>query len=945
MPANRPVLKGLPVLWLGCILVALGGCSDTAPESYDSGPPEANRFTKKVLVEGLDEPMQLEFDSQGRVYWIERKGGVKRLDETTGQVTTLGSIPLAVVGEGGLVGLLLDKDFETTRHLFLCYSAGQPEHYEMRLSRFTLGQDDRIDLGSEIVMMRWPIDETSHMGGGMTWDAEGNLYLSTGDNSSATQYTPIHWTNEGGRAQDAQRTSANTNDLRGKILRIHPEPDGSYTIPEGNLFPSGTPDTRSEIYIMGNRNPWRLSIDSETGYLHWGEVGPDAGADSAGIGPMGYDEFNVARSAGNFGWPYFIGYNRAYNSYDYVTKTHGEPFDPEHPVNGSPNNTGLRELPPAQPAALAYPYGVSEEFPFMATGGRNAVGGPVFHAADFKADAKRVFPDYYEGKWFIVDFVRNWIMVATLNEERTDVVALERFLPDIPYNSPLDMDFGPEGDLYVLEYGTQWFQQNPDARISKIEYNAGNRAPVVVASVDKAAGATPLQVTLSSEGTIDYDGDDLRYEWVVMPEAGGEQQRFSEPHPAVTFEKPGTYRAVLTVTDPAGASNSDEVEIRAGNEPPEVTLEITSGNRSFFFPGESITYAVRVTDREDGSLENGGISAEKVQVTAEFIPSGFTPADVEVVDRFAPDASLRHVRALQIMAGSDCSVCHTVNSASAGPSFRAVAQRYEGQKGAVDYLSAKIIEGGSGTWGEVAMPAHPALTPAQARALAEYVLGLAEKDAAPQRLPVQGRFTAGAQKASEGAPPQQGAYVLRAAYTDEGAGGVASITSNDVVLLRYPLLAPETADVISEGITHIASRDPGFIIGRDGAHVGFKGIDLTGIAQVDVNVFTRFYTWSHFIGATVEVRLDSPTGPLVGAPVTKRPAIAPGTPGEGSGGDNAPGGPVFFSEAPASVDASGVSGVRDVYVVFRNDTARPDEPLLLLTGIAFRKSSATQAGL
>ena len=74
--------------------------------------------------------------------------------------------------------------------------------------------------------------------------------------------------------------AGNTNDLRGKILRIHPEDDGTYTIPEGNLFPKGTEKTRPEIYVMGDRNPWRISIDSKTGYIYWGEVGPDASEDT-----------------------------------------------------------------------------------------------------------------------------------------------------------------------------------------------------------------------------------------------------------------------------------------------------------------------------------------------------------------------------------------------------------------------------------------------------------------------------------------------------------------------------------------------------------------------------------------------------------------------------------------------------------------------------------------
>ena len=80
------------------------------------------------------------------------------------------------------------------------------------------------------------------------------------------------------------------------------------------------PNTRPEIYVMGNRNPWRVSIDNKNGYLYWGEVGPDAATDST-YGPRGYDEFNQARKAGNFGWPYFIGDNMAYAKYNYADNT------------------------------------------------------------------------------------------------------------------------------------------------------------------------------------------------------------------------------------------------------------------------------------------------------------------------------------------------------------------------------------------------------------------------------------------------------------------------------------------------------------------------------------------------------------------------------------------------------------------------------------------------
>ncbi len=87
-------------------------------------------------------------------------------------------------------------------------------------------------------------------------------------------------------------------------------------------------------------------------------MGPDAQLDSVGRGPRGYDEIDQARKAGYFGWPYFVGDNKAYfktTFIDSATVTAGAQFDPAHPMNRSPNNTGLAELPPAQAAFIWYP--------------------------------------------------------------------------------------------------------------------------------------------------------------------------------------------------------------------------------------------------------------------------------------------------------------------------------------------------------------------------------------------------------------------------------------------------------------------------------------------------------------------------------------------------------------------------------------------------------------
>jgi cytochrome c len=159
-----------------------------------------------------------------------------------------------------------------------------------------------------------------------------------------------------------------------------------------------------------------------------------------------------------------------------------------------------------------------------------------------------------------------------------DYESMERFAPDYHPRQPIDLKFGPDGDLYVLEYGGSTQKSPTEAQLVRIEYNAGNRKPVVQASASKKGGALPLSVTLSSAGTQDYDGDALTYRWVVTSK-GVPTQTFTVANPAVSFTKAAVYLATLTVTDTKGEKNSNTVRIVAGNEPPVVDLKL-SGNFS-----------------------------------------------------------------------------------------------------------------------------------------------------------------------------------------------------------------------------------------------------------------------------------------------------------------------------------------------------------------------------
>src|SRR5450631_930321 len=364
----------------------------------DTIKPDDNRFTPVVLTaEGaLDEPMNFEIVKDGRVFINERKGTVKVYNPIDKTINLVGTIPVntkytskegkVTEAEEGFIGFTVDPKFEENHFAYLYYA--HPTISKHVLSRWEI-KNDKLLAGSEKIVLEIPTQREvcCHTGGGMTWDESGNLYLAVGNNTgnvadkSQTDERPDR------KNWDDQRGSANSNDLRGKILRIHPNADGTYTVPDGNLFRKGTLKTRPEIYIMGDRNPWRPSIDSKTGWLYWGEVGPDANDDTRTT-RMGMDEFNQARGPGYFGWPYFIGENVAYPMYNYLNDSVSPGQDPAKPKNYSVNNTGLNELPPAQGAFISYPYRNSEKYPLVGSGGRCAVGGPIYRQSDFR-NAKR----------------------------------------------------------------------------------------------------------------------------------------------------------------------------------------------------------------------------------------------------------------------------------------------------------------------------------------------------------------------------------------------------------------------------------------------------------------------------------------------------------------------------------------------------------------------------
>ncbi|MEZ4703276.1 MAG: ThuA domain-containing protein [Rhodothermales bacterium] len=493
-------------LFLGHLLGGIEWAAGLA--EGDARATLASNYEKVVLAENVAIPMELDIAEDGRVFFVERAGALMVWEPGAREARAAGWLPVHMVIEDGLLGLALDPGFSENHWLYLFYAPADAG--PSRLSRFTF-DGDWLDLSTEKILLTVPYQREwcCHHGGSVQFDGQGNLYLSTGENSNAydPKGSPLNETPEG-RLQDSQRSAGNTNDLRGKILRIHPEPDGTYTIPEGNLFPPGTPKTRPEIFTMGHRNPFRISIDEKTGYLYWGDVGN--GSPPSERGPWGWDEFNQAKKAGFFGWPYFVGPNDAFNDYDYATGKVGPPFDPVHPINDSPNNTGLRELPPAQPAMIWYTYGASDAFPEMGSGGISPMAGPVFHRKP--GQDPHALPAYFDGKLILYEWMRNWMMEVAFDDQG-DLMKISPFLPGLEFVRPVDVEVGPDGRLYVLEWGDDFWGSNKNARLVRVDYlGAAPEAPAALA----AQVSIPPVIAAPADGAVfDFDTPipyDVRWE-------------------------------------------------------------------------------------------------------------------------------------------------------------------------------------------------------------------------------------------------------------------------------------------------------------------------------------------------------------------------------------------------------------------------------------------------
>jgi glucose/arabinose dehydrogenase/PKD repeat protein len=592
----------------------LGGIQTAAGVvDSDCNATQDARYETVPLDENTANPMMLDVAPDGTVFYVERDGRVQLISPETDLTTTAMTLEVTLANEDGLTGIVLDPDFATNHWVYLYWSPADvgADGPHNRVSRFTYDPaTGTVDPASEVAVLKVTTqrDRCCHAGGDMQFDSQGNLVLVTGDNTDPFEsdgYAPID-ERPGRENFDAQRTAANTNDLRGKVLRIHPEPDGSYTIPQGNMFAPGTAQTRPEIFAMGFRNPFRIGVDPATDNILVADYGPDAGAADPARGPAGTVEWNVVSEPGFYGWPYCTGASNAYIDYDFATGESGEPFDcAGGVVNDSPSNTGLTQLPPAQEAEVWYGYAGNPDFPEIGGGGA-PMGGPVYeYDPDLDSDVQ--WPAYWDGKAFLGEWNQGKVYSLQLTgEQRDDLVDINRVLPSLldpaaGLDRPMDMDFGPDGALYVIDWGSGFGGNNDTSGVYRVAYTEGDRSPVAQASADVTDGHAPLTVQFSSDGTRHPAGEPITLHWDF-----GDGTTSTEADPAHTYTENGSYTAQLTATDAAGAVGVANVTVVVGNDAPTVSITVPDDGGVFAW-GDRVRYEVAVDD-PDGTVDCAGVT-------------------------------------------------------------------------------------------------------------------------------------------------------------------------------------------------------------------------------------------------------------------------------------------------------------------------------------------------
>ena len=559
-------------------------------------------FQDSLVVDGLTHPTAVRFSPDGRVFVAEKSGLVKvfpSLYATTPSIFADLTTNVDDYWDRGLFGLALDPGFPGKPYVYVLYAFDAPIGgtapvwndgcptppgpntsgcvISGRLSRLT-ASGNAMTGAEKVLINAWGQQFPSHSVGALQFGADGALYASGGDGASigtvdygqfggnplgdppggvGVVMTPP-WA-EGGalRSQSLRRNPGEPVVLNGTVIRVDPATGDA--LPDNPLAGKADANAR-RIVAYGLRQPFRFAIRPGTNALWIGDVGTDLWEEiDAAPNPTG--------EVRNFGWPCY----------------EGVPPMPDW-VNAQVDicmNDLYRNPSAVTPPTLVY----SHAEDVVANDGCSKAGSSITGLAFSPANS---YPPDYRGALFFADHTRNCIW--TLFPDATgEPDAADRALFVGGASNPVDLEIGPGGDLYYVDF--------EGGAVRRIQYGA----PTASATADVTEGAPPLTVRLDGTGSHGFrSGDTLAFAWDL--DGDGTYGDSTSPATTVTFTESGPHEVRLRVTDEHGVSAwSDPIAIAAYDEAPTASIDAPASTRTWSV-GDAIAFSGRASDPKQGAL-------------------------------------------------------------------------------------------------------------------------------------------------------------------------------------------------------------------------------------------------------------------------------------------------------------------------------------------------------
>jgi PKD repeat protein len=571
------MMRAVYLVVLGLVLAGAAGPQSASAATLPSG------FQESVVFSGLTAPTNFRFASDGRVFVAQKNGVIKEFDnlsDTTATTVIDLSVDVHNYWDRGLLGLALDPNFPSSPYMYVleAYDAaigataprwndGCPTPpgattdgcvISGRLLKLTLSGNS-VTNTQILIKDQWCQQYPSHSIGDLNFGADGALYVSGGDGASFTfadygqggggtgsptpknpcgdppapvggTMTPP--TAEGGalRSQSLRRPSGEPVLLNGAVLRV--DPSTGDALPSNPNAASSNANAR-RIVAYGFRNPFRFTVRPLTNELWIGDVGWDT-----------WEEINrqpsPTTSVLNFGWPCY----------------EGNGAQPGYQSAGLSLCTSLYSAGTATAPYFTYNHSAKIVAGDGCPTGSSSVTGLAFYTGASN------YPPAYNNGLFFTDYSRNCIsfMPAGTNG-LPNPTGVQPFASGAA--GPVDLQIGPNGDLFYADLNS--------GTIREIKYLGGNNYPIAIATASPTSGNAPLTVNFDGAGSSDPDaGDTISYSWDLNGD--GTFGDATVANPSYTYTVPGTFNAVLKVTDNHAASTLSS----------PVTIVVTLGGTSTF---------------------------------------------------------------------------------------------------------------------------------------------------------------------------------------------------------------------------------------------------------------------------------------------------------------------------------------------------------------------------